>query len=243
MPVKIIETSEFDLKKPILVEGFPGIGLVGTIASSYLVEKLKMDLLGHITSEKFPPIAAVHNKIPLHPARIYKSQKNNLLVLFSEFIIPLQSIHDLSEKILDWCIEKEVKEIISLGGIVLKDQGEAVFGIASTPKLVEQLEANGIKTIKEGATTGVSGVLLADCYSRKFPAVSLLAESKPEFLDPKAAALVIEALKKLINVKVSTEELIHESVNIESRMKELMYKARDAHSNYKKVEEIGPMYG
>jgi len=243
MPVKIIETSEFDLKKPILVEGFPGIGLVGTIASSYLVEKLKMDLLGHITSEKFPPIAAVHNKIPLHPARIYKSQKNNLLVLFSEFIIPLQSIHDLSEKILDWCIEREVKEIISLGGIVLKDQGETVFGIASTPKLVEQLEANGIKTIKEGATTGVSGVLLADCYSRKFPAVSLLADSKPEFLDPKAAALVIEALKKLINVKVSTEELISESVNIEGRMKELMYKARDAHSNYKKVEEIGPMYG
>ena len=243
MSVKIIETSEFDLKKPILVEGFPGIGLVGTIASSYLVEKLKMDLLGHITSEKFPPIAAVHNKIPLHPARIYKSQKNNLLVLFSEFIIPLQSIHDLSEKILDWCIEREVKEIISLGGIVLKDQGEVVFGIASTPKLVEQLEANGIKTIKEGATTGVSGVLLADCYSRKFPAVSLLADSKPEFLDPKAAALVIEALKKLINVKVSTEELISESVNIEGRMKEIMYKARDAHSNYKKVEEIGPMYG
>ncbi|MCX6776974.1 MAG: proteasome assembly chaperone family protein [Candidatus Micrarchaeota archaeon] len=243
MSVKIIETSEFDLKKPILVEGFPGIGLVGTIASSYLVEKLKMDLLGHITSEKFPPIAAVHNKIPLHPARIYKSQKNNLLVLFSEFIIPLQSIHDLSEKILDWCIEREVKEIISLGGIVLKDQGDVVFGIASTPKLVEELEANGIKTIKEGATTGVSGVLLADCYSRKFPAVSLLADSKPEFLDPKAAALVIEALKKLINVKVSTEELICESVNIEGRMKEIMYKARDAHSNYKKVEEIGPMYG
>ena len=243
MPVRIIETSEFDLKKPILVEGFPGIGLVGTIASSYLVEKLKMDLLGHITSEKFPPIAAVHNKIPLHPARIYKSQKNNLLVLFSEFIIPLQSIHDLSEKILDWCIEKEVKEIISLGGIVVKGQEDIVFGIASTPKLVEELEANGIKTIKEGATTGVSGVLLADCYSRKFPAISLLADSKPEFLDPKAAALVLESLKKMINIKVNTEELICESVNIEGRMRELMYKARDAHSNYKKVEEIGPMYG
>jgi uncharacterized protein len=243
MPVKIVETADFDLKKPILIEGFPGIGLVGTIASSYIVEKLNMDLLGHITSEKFPPIAAVHNKVPLHPARIYKSQKNNLLVLFSEFIIPLQSIHDLSERILDWCIEKEVKEIISLGGIVVKDQEDVVFGIASTPKLVEQLEANGIKTIKEGATTGVSGVLLADCCSRGFPALSLLADSKPEFLDPKAAALVIESLKKLINIKISTEELIAESANVEGRMKELMLKARDAHSDYKKVEEIGPMYG
>jgi uncharacterized protein len=243
MPVKIVETSEFDLKRPVLVEGFPGIGLVGTIAASYMVEKLKMDMLGHITSEKFPPIAAVHNKMPLHPARIYKSQKNNLLVLFSEFIIPLHSIHELSEKILEWCIEKEVKEIISLGGIAVKGQEDVVFGIASTPKLVEELEANGIKTIKEGATTGVSGVLLADCCSRGFPAISLLADSKPEFLDPMAAALVIEALKKFINIKVSTEELIAESANVEVRMKELMYKARDAHSDYKKVEELGPMYG
>jgi uncharacterized protein len=243
MPVKIVETAEFDLKRPVLVEGFPGVGLVGTIAASYLVEKLKMNMLGHITSEKFPPIAAVHNKMPLHPARIYKSQKNNLLVLFSEFIIPLQSIHDLSEKILEWCIEKEVREIISLGGIAVKGEEDVVFGIASTPKLVEELEANGIKTITEGATTGVSGLLLADCCSRNFPAISLLADSKPEFLDPKAAALVIEALKKFVNIKISTTELIAESVNIEGRMKELMYRARDAHSNYKKVEEIGPMYG
>lgn len=243
MPIKIVETAEFDLKKPILVEGFPGIGLVGTIAASYIVEKLHMDMLGYITSEKFPPIAAVHNKMPLHPARIYKSKKDNLLVLFSEFIIPLQSIHELSERILSWCAERNVRQIISLGGIVVPGQEDVVFGIASTPELVRQLEEAGIKTIKEGATTGVSGVLLADCCSRGFPAVSLLAESKPEFLDPKAAALVIEALKKIVKINVNTQELIAESANIESRMKELIYKARDAHSNYKKVEEIGPMYG
>ncbi|MEM3556257.1 MAG: proteasome assembly chaperone family protein [Candidatus Micrarchaeia archaeon] len=243
MPVKIVETAEFDLKKPILVEGFPGIGLVGTIAASYIVEKLQMQLFGYITSEKFPPIAAVHNKMPLHPARIYKSKKDNLLVLFSEFIIPLHSIHELSEKILSWCIERNVKQIVSLGGIVVQGQQDVVFGIASTPELVRQLEEAGIKTIREGATTGVSGVLLADCYSRGFPAVSLLAESKPEFLDPRAAALVIEALKKIVNLKVNTDDLIAESANIEGRMKELMYKARDAHSHYKKVEEIGPMYG
>ncbi|MEM3690856.1 MAG: PAC2 family protein, partial [Candidatus Micrarchaeia archaeon] len=211
MPVKIVETAEFDLKKPILVEGFPGIGLVGTIAASYIVEKLQMQLFGYITSEKFPPIAAVHNKMPLHPARIYKSKKDNLLVLFSEFIIPLHSIHELSEKILSWCIERNVKQIVSLGGIVVQGQQDVVFGIASTPELVRQLEEAGIKTIREGATTGVSGVLLADCYSRGFPAVSLLAESKPEFLDPRAAALVIEALKKIVNLKVNTDDLIAES--------------------------------
>ena len=55
------------LKSPVLVEGFPGLGLVGTISASYLIEKLKMEPLGYIISEKFPPIAAVHNYRPLHP--------------------------------------------------------------------------------------------------------------------------------------------------------------------------------
>jgi uncharacterized protein len=243
MAVKIIETADFDLKNPILIEGFPGIGLVGTIASSYLVEKLKMDLLGYITSEKFPPIAAVHNRIPLHPARLYKSKKNNIVVLFSEFIIPMQTIYDLSEKILEWSLSKKIKKIISLGGIVLKEEQDEVFGIASTTELADELESKGIKTIKEGATTGVCGVLLAECSSIKFPAISLLAESKPEFLDPVAAALVLEALKKIIDIKVDTTELMNESKNVEARMKELMEKARDAHEHYKKVEEVGPMYG
>jgi len=243
MVVKIIETAEFDLKNPILIEGFPGIGLVGTIAASYLVEKLKMDLLGHITSEKFPPIAAVHNKIPMHPARLYKSKKNNIVILFSEFIIPMHTVHELSEKILEWSLSRKIKEIISLGGIVLKGEQDEVFGIASTPKLVDELEAKGIKTIKEGATTGVSGVLLAECASIDFPAISLLAESKPEFLDPMAAALALEALKKIIDLKVDTSELMSESKNVEAKMKELMEKARDAHEHYKKVEEVGPMYG
>ena len=80
MAIKIIETGKYDLKSPYFIEGFPGIGLVGTMASSYLVEKLGMEPFGHIVSEKFSPIASIHNGRPLHPTRMYKSKKYNLVV-------------------------------------------------------------------------------------------------------------------------------------------------------------------
>ncbi len=244
MTVTIVETSKFDLEKPILVEGFPGLGLVGTIAATYLVDKLKMEPLGYITSDKFPPIAAIHDNIPMHPARIYKSKKHNIVVLFSEFIIPLNSIYPLSDTILEWAKGKGVSEIISLGGIVIKGEQDDVFGIASTPELVKKLNASGIRTIKEGATTGVNGVLLAECASKGFPAVSLLAEAKQNYMDPKGAALVIEALKKLISLDIDTTELEKESLELEKKMTDVITKAKDASEHYKATgEELGPMYG
>lgn len=242
MSVRIKETSKFDLKEPILIEGFPGVGLVGTISASYLVDKLKMEPLGHIVSEKFPPIAAVHNYRPLHPARIYKSKKYNLVVLFSEFTIPMGVIHHLSTEIIEWAREHKVKQVFSLGGIAIESEQKEVFGIASTPDLTKLLESKGIKMIKEGATTGVSGVLLAECASKNFPAASLLAEAKPDFMDPLASAMVLDKLKLLLSIDLDTAELVNESKTIESKMKEIMDNAKMAHEHYKKVEGLGPMY-
>jgi uncharacterized protein len=243
MTVKIIETAKFDLKEPILIEGFPGVGLVGTISSSYLVEKLKMEPLGYIISEKFPPIAAVHNYRPLHPARIYKSKKHNVIVLFSEFTIPMSIIHQLTQEIVAWAEGHKVKKIFSLGGISIEGEQNEVYGIASTPELTKQLESKGVKMIKEGATTGVSGVLLAECATKGFPAASLLAEAKPDFMDPLASAMVIDKLKLLIDLEIDTADLINESKTIESKMKDIMDNAKTAHENYKRVEGLGPMYG
>lgn len=243
MAVRIKETSKFDLKKPILIEGFPGVGLVGTISASYMVEKLKMEPLGYIVSEKFPPLAAVHNYGPLHPARIYKSKEHNLIVLFSEFTIPMGVIHHLASEIIEWSMEHKVRQIFSVGGISIEGNQKDVFGIASTPALRRLMEGKGVKMIKEGATTGVSGVLLAECASRGFPAASLLAEAKPEFMDPLASAMVLNMLKKFIDVDLDTSELVNESKTIEGKMKEIMDNAKISHEHYQKVQGLGPMYG
>jgi len=241
--VKIIETAKFDLKKPLLIEGFPGIGLVGTIAASYLVEKFDMEPLGHIVSDRFPPIAAVHDYLPLHPARIYKSRKFNLVILFSEFVVPIHAVHELAREILAWSKKRGIREIISMGGIGIKGEQDEVFGIATDKKLLKRLEAANIHLIKEGATTGVSGVLMAEAAAHGFPALSLLAEAKPEYLDPRGAALVLDAVRDLTGLPIDTKELLAEAKNIEGKIKEILEHAKAAHQKYQETTELGPMYG
>ncbi|MDO8339154.1 MAG: proteasome assembly chaperone family protein [Candidatus Burarchaeum sp.] len=243
MSVTIVETEKYDLKSPYLIEGFPGIGLVGTISANYMVEKLGMEPFGYITSEKFSPIASVHNYMPLHPARMYKSKKHNLVVLFSELIIPMNTIYSLSSEIFNWAKKHKCRQIVSLGGINMKGEQDEVFGIASLPELSRMIEKKGVKLIREGVTTGVSGVLLAECATRNFPAISLLAEAHAEFMDPKGAAMVLDMLSKIINVKIDTHELLSQSKEIEGKVKQMLDQAKDVHEEYKKATGLGPMYG
>lgn len=247
MAVEFHMIAKPKLKRPTLVEGFPGLGLVGTISASYLIEKLKMEPLGYITSDLFPPLAAVHNHRPLYPARIYYSQKHDLIVFISEFVIPITAVQALADKIYDFARKNKVKKIISLGGIAIKGEQDTVYSIASLPELTESLaKVKGVEMIKEGATTGVTGVLLAQGAIDKYPVISLLAESQQGYMDPKAAAMVLETLKKLVDISIDTKALEDEAEKIDSRVKNMMSKVKTAHTEYKKVESsgsLGPMYG
>ena len=187
MKVEIKEIAKAKLKSPVIIEGFPGIGMLGTIGTAYLAEKMEMKLIGYFASSHFPPIAAIHDYTPVFPARIYASEKNNVIALFSEFVIPADIVYLLSQKIIEFAREKKASAIISMAGIGSENPTDQLYGIASTPQMAEKIKAAGIQLVKEGATQGVSGVLIAECAAEKFPAANLMAQTSAP-LDPAASA-------------------------------------------------------
>ncbi len=50
----ILSKKGVRLKNPILVEGLPGIGLVGKLAAEHLIKELKAEKVAEIYSEHFP---------------------------------------------------------------------------------------------------------------------------------------------------------------------------------------------
>ncbi|MBI5036475.1 proteasome assembly chaperone family protein [Candidatus Micrarchaeota archaeon] len=241
MLVEIREFEKVKLNKPVVIEGFPGVGMVGTISASYLAEKLKMKMIGSICSSHFPPISAIHDARPVYPARIYASEEYDLIVLFAEFVIPASIVFSLSNAILDYAKKKNASAIYSLAGIATPQPEEKYYGIASTPKVADILAKNGVELIKEGATQGVSGVLIAECAARKFPAANLMVQTAAP-LDPKASARLLDKLASLLKFKVDTVELTKQGEKVEEKMKEAMEKMQSLHADYQKME-TNPMYG
>ena len=79
--VQVILEKEPTVKNPVLIEGFPGIGLVGNIASQYIVNELNMTYLGAMSSRFFPPLAVLLGGIVNMPVRIYEKEEKQLVVI------------------------------------------------------------------------------------------------------------------------------------------------------------------
>jgi uncharacterized protein len=84
----------FDIKifsKPLSTDGasvlmgFPGSGLVGSIALQYMVDQLEFQQIGSMTSKFFPPLAMMNKGVINVPVRIY--EKGNLVVLVADIPI------------------------------------------------------------------------------------------------------------------------------------------------------------
>ena len=142
------------LKGYTLIEGFPGAGLVGPMANSYMIEKLGMDYIGYIESDAFPPIAAVHGGVAMFPVRIYKEDRYKLVVIMSEFTIPVETIRELTDELINFVRKQEISRIISIGGMPTQKPTDVVYGIATTTELTQKFKSAKISTINEGVVAG-----------------------------------------------------------------------------------------
>lgn len=77
-----------DVEDAVVLEGSPGVGLIGNIVGWLLVEDLKMREIGYIDSKYFPPLAVLYRGVAIHPFRIYEGE--GIVLFLSDFILPLQ---------------------------------------------------------------------------------------------------------------------------------------------------------
>jgi uncharacterized protein len=244
--VEIHRTADMrKMKKPLLVIGFPGTGLVGSVAASQLVESLQLSFGGYISSSNFAPLAAIHNYKPLPAARIHYSEKQNMIVVISEMTIPIGTSMELADKIFDFARSVDASSIISLGGISLKEEkGGDVYVISSDPVTTKDIVAKKFaKPIREGATTGVTGLLLTKGTLEHFPVTTILAEASEEYLDPKAASNVLKVFARIINVPISTATLERDAQEVSKTVKESVIKAKLSRKKGPSAEEGGSMFG
>ena len=104
------------LKNVTIIQGFPGFGLVGTIATEYLIEHLQCELLGNYWFEELPATITIHGGKLTHPIGIFYNKKYNIVIIHS--ILSTAGIEwkvaDLIETVAQ---QTKAKEIISLEGV------------------------------------------------------------------------------------------------------------------------------
>jgi uncharacterized protein len=252
--IKIIEIEEMNLRGAYVLDGFPSIGLVGSIVANYVVTSLGLRQIAVVDSDTFPAVSMIKNGTPNSPVRLYAGnigQDGDRLVVFvSEFQPPPHIIKELGKTIMDWVEDHKCRMIISPEGISTKQSGRApnadgngrVMGIGSTPEARELLKSNQVDIFEGGVIVGLSGVLLNEGVNRIFDVITILSEASSEFPDARAAAAVTRAINKLVlNDSLDIGPLVKEAEVIEDNLKD-MYEKAGKEDELRKVTLPG-MYG
>lgn len=219
------------LKKPVFIEGLPGIGNVGKVTVDFLIDELKAKKLYEITSYTFPHSVFVNedNLIELPIVEIFYKQFSNKrdLLLLGGDVQPIDEVssYEFSEKILDLAQKFNVKEVITLGGIGLTDipKKPKVYCTANTKKIIDryknELVSNKLYGVV-GPIVGVSGLLLGLASKRNIEAISFLAETygHPMYLGIKGAKEILKVLNKSLNLNIDVNRLDREIKDIESEI-------------------------
>lgn len=242
--IEIKMLGKVGIKGYTLLEGFPGVGLVGPMAISYIVEKLNMHYIGYVESPDFPPLIAIHNDMPMPAVRIYADPDAKIVTVLAEFAVPLDVTYELTEKLYEFVRANGIAKIISIGGLPSPStnaQEEVAFGIASTDDLRKEIQKAGLKPVEEGVATGISALMLLKSVPDRFPDMNILVPVDPNVLDPRYAETAIKALNKITKLNIDVKELEKEAKEVESRITELLKRNREMQDAHKKaIEEAGP---
>jgi len=221
--------KDMNWKDTIAVIGFPSVGLVSSIAASFLARSLELDVIGGISSSEFPPYAVVQNGVPYPPVRIYGGDRDceddqgvncdGLVVVTSEFLPKIEQHHTLAVSLLDWLDENCVATVICLDGIPQFDNENKILGIASTPAARDVMTKYSIEGFDDGLVRGMSGIMLSEGAMRGMDVLAILGTARTDMPDPRGAARLMEPLTRMIpELKIDTEPLYKEAEEIEKRI-------------------------
>jgi uncharacterized protein len=218
------ELVDVTLSEPVLVEGLPGMGLVGKIAADHLVETFDMEFVAGVHCESLPEVAVYHGGSPevLPPVRIYADEEHDLLVLQSDVPVSAAAAGEFADCVTAWLESNGVFPIYLSGLAEEKDTPPAVYGIATGDAEGRLEEAEVSPPSDGGLVSGPTGALVKAAAEEDLDAVGLIVQSDRQFPDPEAARAVIEhGIEPLAGVDADTDALADHAEEIRKVREEM----------------------
>lgn len=239
VPDVIVQAQPLSQEGSTVLIGFPGSGLVGSIALSYLVDKLGFKPIGTMTSKYFPPMAMMTEGVISVPVRIY--EKDQYVAILADIPIHPQICYEVANAILDWLGPFRIKEVLTIAGIITNEPEKRVFCVATDKELLDRLGETAIR-LPIGSISGIASSLLTECKVRGIPSIGLLGETI-NAPDPRAAAATMQVMNSLYGFDISTDGLIEQAEEIEAQMHQLSEEVQTAEEQPIRKDQQLPMYG
>jgi len=223
------------LRNAVLIEGLPGLGLVGKIAVTYLIERLGAEKVAELYSPHFPHYAETDEEGRLRLLRnefyLWRGPSRDVLLLTGDCQAQTtEGQYEIAEEVAKYARQVGVELIVTVGGFSKAVRGVPGVVASSTDReLLDRLRKLGVEVSPPGnPIVGMAGVLVAVAGMMGIKAVCLLGETRGYLPDVKAAREVLKVLVELLKLDVDLEgmeEEVRRSERIAEEFKRIERKA------------------
>ena len=226
----IKEFRPAELNNPILIEGLPGLGLVGKIAIRYLVKQLKAQKFAYLYSPHFPYFVLVNRKGSVRLLRgAFYSWKNPTggsdLIFFTgdSQSQTIEGQYEIADRMLEFARNHNVSTIVTIGGYRVETEAKPkVYVAATSPEILSKaVNAGAVVSGSGSPIVGTAGLILGLARFKKIDALCLLGETRGYLPDPMAASSVLEVLKSAFSFDVDMAALKEDIAKAEKMVQRL----------------------
>ncbi|GAB7020517.1 proteasome assembly chaperone family protein [Halostagnicola bangensis] len=206
-----LQGAQADLENATLVEGFPGIGLVGKIATDHLIEELDMRYYASVHCEGLPRVGVYRegDRTVQPPVRLHVSEEHNVLALQSDTPISASAVDTVADCVTSWIVDQDARPIYLSGRPTEREGTPTISGIG-TGNAGDELDEIGIDPPSEnGVVSGPTGALINRAAQLDYDSLGLIVECNPNFPDPEAASALLEkAIAPIADLSIDVEALL-----------------------------------
>lgn len=208
-----------NVKEPVMLAAWPGMGNAALEAVDYLRRKLEAVPFEEIDVNRFstPEAIIIEEGLARFPRQtknlFYFTRNPDLIIFESESQLSEKPALELMARILDLARELDVQRIYTAAAFpstMSYREPSQVFGVANKESLRDFLAGLQVKMMGKGQISGLNGLLLGYAEEREIEAICLLATLPSyaiNFSNPKASRAIVEVLGRILNVRIDMEEL------------------------------------
>jgi len=215
--------NRIELKNPVLVAAWPGMGNVAFGAAMYLKETLKAEKFADIDPQDIFYLTGVQIRegvvdIPVLPRSEFfyyhnTGGGNDLIIFIGESQPVMEKEYELAQRVVDVAVLFRVEEVITFAATPVNITHRAepgVWGVTTEPGLQQELKRFGVRIMSAGHIGGLNGLLLGVAKGAGLRGLCLLGEIPfytAKIENPKSSLSILKVFMEYRGVEVDLDGL------------------------------------
>lgn len=217
------------LRKPVMIVGLPGIGLIGQVVGRYMVKELKAKKIANLYSPYFPHQVFMTKKGGMRLIKNsfyhFKGKKRDIIILVGDVqALSSQGQYDVAGKIIDYANKLKVRQIITIGGYSTGkiEEKRKIFSVTTNETIRKVLKKYGaVFGEAKGSIVGAAGLIPALCRLDNIEGICLMGETHGGYVDTPAAREIVKMLSAYLEIKISLKRIDERAKKSEKMLKKI----------------------